>query len=340
MCVVLVGCVTTPDISKLSPDERLRSNQILVYESISLPPESYVILDTVDGISGRRSIYSNKVVTKEEAIHYMKIKAAMLGADAIINVVCKQSDGVDWANNMWDSIVCVGEAVKIVRPELLPAPQSEAPSLSGITFGTGWTAFPGVIVTNNHVIQGKSQITLLGSEAKRTSATVAARDIVNDLAILLPEDKTILKKALPLSEQVSRPGARVFTIGYPHPTIMGGTAKVTDGVISALSGIQDDPRVYQITVPLQSGNSGGPILNASGEVIGVATSKLNAAYVFQWTGDLPENVNYAIKTQYLEPLLQIPEVVNVSLEVFIPKDAALEDIVQEVQDSVVLVIAQ
>jgi S1-C subfamily serine protease len=76
---------------------------------------------------------------------------------------------------------------------------------------------------------------------------------------------------------------------------MGTNYKVTDGIVSSVSGIDDDMRYYQITVPLQPGNSGGPLFNSSGDVIGITSARLNSKAV----GTEVENVNYAIKISYL-----------------------------------------
>ena len=88
---------------------------------------------------------------------------------------------------------------------------------------------------------------------------------------------------------------KVFTIGYPLNDVMGSNYKVTDGIISSKSGIEDDVRYYQISVPLQPGNSGGPLFNKDGNIIGITSARLNS----QAVGTQVENVNYAIKSSYL-----------------------------------------
>ena len=90
-------------------------------------------------------------------------------------------------------------------------------------------------------------------------------------------------------------GEKVFTIGYPLNDVMGINYKVTDGIISSKSGIADDVRYYQVSVPLQPGNSGGPLFNKEGNVIGITSARLNG----QAVGTQIENVNYAIKSSYL-----------------------------------------
>ena len=101
----------------------------------------------------------------------------------------------------------------------------------------------------------------------------------------------------------------------------------------------NDPRVYQISVPLQAGNSGGPLLNMNGEVVGITTAKLDAVQMFKWTGDLPQNVNYAIKTPYLAVLMS-----SLSSHQRIPtlpvQNGSLEELVAHIEKSVMLVVAE
>ena len=97
--------------------------------------------------------------------------------------------------------------------------------------------------------------------------------------------------------------------------------------------------MLQISVPVQAGNSGGPLLNMDGEVVGVVVAKLSAVKVFQWTGDLPENVNYAIKVAYLRPLIDSAPQIRQAVAVSSGADT-LPNLAERVRDSVVLVIAQ
>lgn len=209
---------------------------------------------------------------------------------------------------------------------------------TSISLGTGWKIAKGYVVTNNHVIEKASKVYLIVGNGERIDARVLARDRANDLAVLSVDDLKLDAPAIPISKQQLGAGAKVFTVGYPHPTLMGASPKVADGIVSAATGLLDDPRTYQITVPLQTGNSGGPLLNMKGEAIGIVTYKLNAATVFQWTGDLPENVNYAIKIQYLEPLISgfaNPGVLSNKAEA-----GDLENLAKKVMGSVFIVVAQ
>jgi S1-C subfamily serine protease len=115
--------------------------------------------------------------------------------------------------------------------------------------------------------------------------------------------------------------------------------KLTDGLISALSGIGGDVRTYQLSVPVQGGNSGGPVLNMQGEVVAVVVAKLDAAKMFQWTGDLPENVSYGIKVAYLNPLMESVRPLRSPSQM--PSSSAdLAALTARVRGSVALVIAE
>ncbi len=162
----------------------------------------------------------------------------------------------------------------------------------------------GLIATNAHVVEGAKKIEVYLSN-DNSNATYKAKlrliDTNNDVAILKIEDadfNTLPDLPYGIVERADI-GEKAFTIGYPLNDIMGSNYKVTDGIISAKSGVEDDIRYYQITVPLQPGNSGGPLFNQQGNVIGITTAKLNGEAI----GTSIENVNYAIKVSYLSGLI-------------------------------------
>lgn len=205
--------------------------------------------------------------------------------------------------------------------------------------GTGWPVAGGFVVTNHHVIAGRHSITVLTPAGATLRATVAADDGHNDLVLLKVSNPHKLPPAIPLSHGGASVGERVFTLGYPHPDLMGTSAKLTNGTVSSLTGLDNDPRLYQISVPLQSGNSGGPLLDMEGEAVGIVASKLDAAKVFQWTGDLPENVNYAIKASYLMALLQSVAPIR-KKDVLPVRRASLEQLDKRVAGSILMIIAK
>jgi S1-C subfamily serine protease len=149
-----------------------------------------------------------------------------------------------------------------------------------------------------------------------------------------------LPPALPIANVSARTGSKVFTIGYPHPDVMGEKPKLTEGIVNALSGYMDDPRILQISVPVQAGNSGGPLLNMNGEVVGIVTAKLSAVKMFNWTGDLPQNVNYAIKASYITALLKSVKEQSTGTKMLPVKRADLESLSSRIQSSVFLIIAE
>jgi S1-C subfamily serine protease len=163
----------------------------------------------------------------------------------------------------------------------------------------------GYIATNHHVIDGWSQFKV---EFKRNNklevfnARLVQSDKTNDLAILKIEDEsfsTINELAYNFKLTSVDIGTEIFALGYPLTDIMGDNIKFTDGKISAKTGYGGDVTTYQIQVPIQPGNSGGPLFDLKGNLIGVASSGINRKL------DLTENVNYAIKTSYLFNLIDV-----------------------------------
>ena len=180
-------------------------------------------------------------------------------------------------------------------------PQESIVSGSGFYITTD-----GVIGTNAHLIENANKIVVLISNEIGTFeylAKVILSDKNNDVAILKitdPSFKGLSNIPYTLTEN-AEVGEKVFTIGYPLNDIMGSNFKVTDGIISSKTGIADDIRYYQITVPLQPGNSGGPLFNKGGNIIGITSAKLNS----QAIGTEIQNVNYAIKIAYLINLFKM-----------------------------------
>jgi len=108
--LLVVGCASNPSISSLRPEQRARLNTIQVFKGGS--DRHYKILGTVKGLSCHRNAYQQQLLTEDEAIEGVRLEAALLEADAVINMACQVNSGTDWANNCWSSIVCVGDAIK------------------------------------------------------------------------------------------------------------------------------------------------------------------------------------------------------------------------------------
>ena len=165
--------------------------------------------------------------------------------------------------------------------------------------GSGFALNNGYIVTNNHVVEGADVIYIKGIKGDysiKYKARVVVSDKSNDIAIIQIDDSKFKGFGVvpySIKRGMTEVGSYVWTIGYPLTTIMGEEIKFTDGRISSKTGIQGDMSMYQISVPLQPGNSGGPLFDKNGYVIGITTAKLNSSAYNS------ENVNYAIKSSYL-----------------------------------------
>jgi S1-C subfamily serine protease len=183
-----------------------------------------------------------------------------------------------------------------------PAPQ-QVEDDKGPSSGTGFFASSeGHVVTNAHVVDGCGRVEVVPGDGVRIAARVVARDKANDLALL----KTALK---PPKVASFRPGIRlgegVAAFGYPLSELLASSGNFTLGNVTALAGMGDDSRYLQISAPVQPGNSGGPLVDQSGNVVGVVTAKLNALKVMVATkGDIPQNVNFAIKAAHVTSFLE------------------------------------
>ncbi|MGD9350106.1 MAG: tetratricopeptide repeat-containing serine protease family protein, partial [Desulfobacterales bacterium] len=180
---------------------------------------------------------------------------------------------------------------------------SRIASFAGASFGTGWPISAGYVITNHHVVASAAEILLLDASGQQIKARPILSDSVHDIAILQVVDITLLPPALPLATTDIDVGARVFTMGFPHIDETGVTPKLTDGVISKLSGLQNDPASYQTTVPIQPGNSGGPLLNMSGEVVGVVRSMIGIKHMQTGETRVFENASCATKIDRLSKIL-------------------------------------
>ena len=209
-----------------------------------------------------------------------------------------------------------------------------------VSIGTAWPIAAGYAVTNHHIIDGKREVTLINQDGDELLAEVIAGDAAHDIAFLRVTNPSRLPPALPLSPDSAPLGASVFTIGFPRIDVMGKSPKLSHGIVSAVNGLRDDPRRYQISVPIQKGNSGGPLLNMRGEVVGMVTTMLGERSP---DGSPPRpipNIGYALKTDVIRQFLtQVPRH-STNIGELRPADGALEDLANRVKDSVLIVMAE
>ena len=202
--------------------------------------------------------------------------------------------------------------------------------------GTGFfITEDGYLVTNEHVAGNGAQVRLVTS-AGLISARVVKVDAANDLALLKAEGRFA---ALPVAaSRAVKLGGTVATVGFPNIGLQGFAPKLTKGEISSLTGLVDDARYFQISVPVQPGNSGGALVDECGNVVGVVSAKLNARAALAASGSLPENVNYAVKSSYLLSFLESVPDVSAKLKGPETKDRKFEDVVKSAEQAAVLVL--
>lgn len=174
-------------------------------------------------------------------------------------------------------------------------------AVAQVSTGTGFAVVSGLLVTNHHVIEGCSSIEVKTENGRHKSVVVDA-DQQSDLALLRVPTLVGLSAKI-RSPAVVNLGEPVMVFGFPLAGALTSSGNFTSGLVSGLRGLGEAEGVFQITAPVQLGNSGGPVLDASGQVIGVVTSKLNAVKTAVATGDIPQNINFAVTPEALNDFL-------------------------------------
>ena len=172
------------------------------------------------------------------------------------------------------------------------------------TLGAGIVANrDGAIITNNHVVDGCAAITVMDGKKQRHQATLVGNDPKNDLALLRAKG-TFPSAATFRDGKPVEAGESVTVVGYPLAAILGTDPNVNFGYVTALAGLRGDSSRFQVTAPIHKGNSGGPVLDQSGRVTGIVTAKLNARAVEKRTGDLPQNIGFAVRGELAQLFLE------------------------------------
>jgi S1-C subfamily serine protease len=230
-------------------------------------------------------------------------------------------DSLTFSRSQWEAALAVagrqppatdamlGRALARGKPTSGAAPakaKSGSPRRTNVLSATGSGAVVGsgdIVLTNAHVVSHCSRVSVRSPDGKEADAKKQAVDQRNDLALLRTPGVVGTPLSLRLQPAV-RTGEDVIVLGYPLHGVLADQLNVTTGTISALAGLGNDARLYQITAPVQPGNSGGPLLDASGALLGLVVSKLDAGKVYQLTGDVPQNINFAIKGPILATFLE------------------------------------
>jgi serine protease Do len=178
------------------------------------------------------------------------------------------------------------------------------------SFGTGFfVSSEGHIVTNSHVVQDCSSVQVTLGLSPKMAGRIMTQDIANDLALIKVEMHPAAFASL---RSGIRLGEGVAAFGFPLTGLLASGGNFTLGNVTAVAGLRDDTRFLQISAPVQPGNSGGPLLDYSGNVVGVVVGKLNAIAVAAVTSDLPQNVNFAIKANVVTNFLDANNVAYAS----------------------------
>ena len=225
---------------------------------------------------------------------------------------CRDKDGLTHVTNLQSDTV--GKDCRIVQQQRVTvAPRStnrqeqqdrkasnRGAPLPARNMGTAFAIAKDVLLTNHHVIASCQRIR---TEPDGAVAKVIASDKTLDLAALRTT-LTFADFARISSVNDVALGQDVVVAGFPLPGLLSQGLNITTGTVSAVAGLRDDIGTYQITAPIQSGNSGGPVLDKSGLVIGVVVGKLNEIAVANVTGSLPQNVNFAISLKAMRRFLR------------------------------------
>lgn len=215
-------------------------------------------------------------------------------------------------------------------------------AVAGLSSGTGWIEEHGLVVTNYHVVKKADVIRVHLSDGRSSNAVLVAGDADIDLALLwidvegMPLGMCIREKSAALGEDI-------LTLGYPLTQVLGNSLKMGRGSVSSVTGFEGNASRIQIDVPVHPGNSGGPVVALDGQVIGVIVSRINDKEFVRDFGIVAQNINYAIKSSYLRPLIDAavqaldPRSLEKRPVINVAPGASVQDAVQALQQAVVRV---
>ena len=270
----------------------------------------------------------------------------MFGA---IGYAIQQSDAEDCVNRYLQQgfkVVGLGAMRNTAAKPLPKAVSNKQENLSQLTpplhsASTGFI-YAGYIITNNHAIKGAKRISIQFTNGEKTEGTINKQDERNDIVFIKPNILPESKNDIAIGNSaLVKVADKVFTLGFPMGPDFGNEPRYSEGVVNALTGAGNDPRYFQVSVPIQHGNSGGPLFNEKGELIGIVTASMREnATAMAFGGVAPQNVNFAVKSTFLTNLFAtIPEVLVAPTNiVVVPSDSnSLSRFIKLNRDNIVLI---
>lgn len=259
-------------------------------------------IDVVNGVvflSGRakNSSEMNKVIRHAQELRFAKqvVNYIEIGNETVASAPKAPSPSTETPTP---------SETKPPKPETTSPSRKVVPENNQIISASSGSGFAvsgiGHIVTNNHVIEGCQKV-YLHRRGRKYETDIVSFDRQNDLALLKGNFQPDV--VLPLTSAKPQLAQDIYVSGYPFGLNISSSVKVTKGIISSLTGIGNNLAEMQIDAALQSGNSGGPILDEYGNVVGVAVAKLDVKYALENFGAIPENTNFGVKANIVEALL-------------------------------------
>ena len=227
----------------------------------------------------------------------------------------------------------VTQAVALTQPEPFPiAPGSPIMTGSGVVLEGGR-----MIITNRHVVDGMTSLYVRNGTGYLRKARVAKVSQDDDLA-LLEIDKPFPEGAVTPISDIIQPaaGRAAIVMGYPLIGLLGDEQPaLTEGIVAKAAGLGNDPNTFQMTTKINKGNSGGPVFDKRGHLLGVAVGKTDSAAIYQKTGTLLEDMNIGIKGGRILAFLGKTASAESS-----PPEMSLEDLYQQMLPRAVLIVGQ
>lgn len=302
--IFTTGCVgpLVPVVRIDNESQAQLTGQVRIYR-IGENPEGTIARLSGIQVTSCKNLLTDPSPTEQDAFGQLRYRATQLGGNIVLDTIC-ETEGTNLAKNCWSSMTCRGTAARLEKASERttasgPANQRKTRESSGSGF---LIAATGIAVTNQHVVDKCHSIKARNQSFEHT-ARLLASDESNDLAIIQIDSSTKFE-TLKLRSTPAKLAEPVAALGFPLPGVLSPSVGASTGTVSSLSGIRGDSRFIQINAPVQPGNSGGPLIDERANVVGVIVGKLNALRVAKVTGDVPQNVNFAIGLRSLQTFLE------------------------------------